>query len=146
MTDQGEVQGGESGGSNSSSLFKNFGMYAHIAEISLILGSAAYFYTKSSKLEARIAELEKKITVYESSSKIELQPNKEERQKELNDMASFLYHKIMEDISSSHSQSNSSSKKKKKDAINEIKVHTEVEEESGLNEYDDIETELKKEM
>jgi hypothetical protein len=126
--------------SGASSLFKNFGMYAHIAEISLILGSAAYFYTKNSKLEARILELEKKIAQLESITKIEIQPNKEERQRELNDLASFLYNKIMEDISQAKDK-----KKTKKEKISEITVQTETLDEDALQEYE-IENELKKEM
>lgn len=111
---------------------KNFGLYAHIAEISLILGSSIYFYSRNAKLEARIAELEQKLAAL-GKPQIESQ---EDKQREMNEMANFLYHKLKEELSSVEQKPK---KKKERKQPEEILVQTE--------EIDsELENELKKEM
>lgn len=151
-------------GSGSGSFMKNLGMYAHIAEISLIAGSAIYFYSRNAKLEARIAELEKKLSDRIAGAVATQSP--EDKQKELNDMASFIYRKLREELHQElreelrdelHQELRGveGGKKKKKvrvedhrhdtggtgDSLEEIQVPT-----SSTDIDDDIENELKKEM
>jgi hypothetical protein len=150
-------------GSGSRSFMKNLGMYAHIAEISLIAGSAIYFYSRNVKLEARIAELEKKLS--ERMAGVTATQSPEDKQKELNDMASFIYRKLREELHQElreelHQELRGAEggKKKKKvrvedhhhatgngsgagDSLEEIQVST-----SSTDIDDDIENELKKEM
>jgi len=120
---------------------KNFGLYAHIAEISLILGSSIYFYSRNAKLEARIAELEQKLAAL-GKPQIE---SHEDKQREMNEMATFLYHKLKEELLSSTPTPNLSSgehkkkKKERKEQPEEILVKTEEND-------SELENELKKEM
>lgn len=130
--------------SQGGGLMKNLGIYMHGAEIAMILGSAFYFYSKTSKLEAKIEELEKKIASFSHASPETAKgPSVEERRKEMNDLATFLYNKIHEDL-----EAEKQKKKKKRESrhegIDEVVVATASEPEIVNEEYD--ENELKKEM
>jgi hypothetical protein len=150
-------------GSGSGSFMKNLGMYAHIAEISLIAGSAIYFYSRNAKLEARIAELEKKLS--DRSAAATQSP--EDKQKELNDMASFIYRKLREELHQElreelHQELREElrgaegGKKKKKVRVEDHRHHDtgsgtgdsleEIQVSTSTDIDDDIENELKKEM
>ena len=145
MSEELTVSSGLSG--SGGSFMKNLGMYAHLAEISLIAGSAIYFYSRNAKLEARIAELEKKLNERTPA----VVPSPEDRQKEMNDMANFIYHKLHQELHQEFEQKSSSSeggKKKKKVRVEEYHEPEEIQvattTSSEIN--DDIENELKKEM
>jgi hypothetical protein len=141
-----------SSGAPGSSIMKNLGMYAHIAEISLIAGSAIYFYSRNAKLEARIAELEKKLSDRMAGAIATQSP--EDKQKEMNDMASFIYRKLREELHQELREEREQGGKKKKkvrvedhrhdtgSTLEEIQVSTV----SSTDLDDDIENELKKEM
>ena len=106
------------------SVFKNIGLYAHIAELTMIIGTSVYFYKKNITLEEKVKELEKKVSFLLSviEPKLQERQNYEER----------FYNKIMEDVKNMK-------KHKKKNKVSEISVLT-TEDDS------DIENELKKEM
>jgi iron-sulfur cluster repair protein YtfE (RIC family) len=149
MSEELTVSSGDRG-SGSGSFMKNLGMYAHIAEISLIAGSAIYFYSRNAKLEARIAELEKKLSDHSPATAAQQSP--EDKQKELNDMASFIYRKLHQELHQELREEREQGKKKKKVRAEEYhegdgsSSPVEIQVSTSTDLDDDIENELKKEM
>ncbi len=159
MSEELTVSSGAPG--SGGSFMKNLGMYAHIAEISLIAGSAIYFYSRNAKLEARIAELEKKLSDRMAGAATVQSP--EDKQKELNDMASFIYRKLHQELREELHQElreelrgAEGGKKKKKVRVEDHRHHDtgsgtgdsleEIQVSTSTDIDDDIENELKKEM